>query len=248
MHPTWESECGTVELYLGDFREVLPQVSDRYVQFGMLLVDPPYGNNYSTGHRKGTFRPSTRIKHDAKPEQTGELLESLAELSAPLLNQFGVVYWFGAPDRGDLYLPILRRHWEIPNVLCWDKGNHTAGDLEATYGKRYEAIVYARRTRVPLMGGRHTDMLTEFPRPPAKHLVHPNSKPVGLMEYLLSRHPAKSVLDPCMGAGPVGVAAAKRGLRYLGIEMDRVYFWRAVRRIERQLSRRRFQSQEGVGA
>lgn len=38
MKPTWESPCGSVNLYLGDCLEVLP-----HVKADVLLVDPPYG-------------------------------------------------------------------------------------------------------------------------------------------------------------------------------------------------------------
>lgn len=40
------------------------------------------------------------------------------------------------------------------------------------------------------------------------------------------------VLDAFMGEGPTGVACAKLGRRFVGIEMDAAYFETACRRVE----------------
>ncbi len=40
-----------------------------------------------------------------------------------------------------------------------------------------------------------------------------------------------TVLDPYMGAGATGVAAVRRGYRFIGIEIEPIYFDTACRRI-----------------
>jgi len=62
---------------------------------------------------------------------------------------------------------------------------------------------------------------------------HPTQKPVPLMDWCLSFLPeAGTVLDPFMGSGTTGVACAKRGRRFIGIEIEPLYFDVACRRIE----------------
>lgn len=63
---------------------------------------------------------------------------------------------------------------------------------------------------------------------------HPTQKPVELMEWCLN-FVGGSVLDPFMGSGTTGVAAAKRGRQFTGIEIDQGYFDTACRRIEAAL-------------
>jgi site-specific DNA-methyltransferase (adenine-specific) len=62
---------------------------------------------------------------------------------------------------------------------------------------------------------------------------HPTQKPRPLMEWCLRLLPeAHTILDPFMGSGTTGMAAARLGRRFTGIEMDPGYFDIACRRIE----------------
>ena len=60
---------------------------------------------------------------------------------------------------------------------------------------------------------------------------HPTEKHVGLMSDLVHRTQG-TVLDPFMGIGTTGVACAKFGRKFIGIEIDPDYFDIACRRIE----------------
>jgi len=226
----WVSPDGNIKLACADCLDVLPTLEAGSV--GAVVTDPPYGSNYSTGRRKGIYRPHTRLVGD---KMTAPLLNDTAAALAPLLNDTAAIYWFAAPDRLDMVLPILRR-WEIVNVLCWDKGNCTAGDLEASYGKQWEAIVYARTRRHTLVGGRDRDVI-RVSRGDSSAYQHPTQKPVALFEYLIRRHSGSTVLDPFMGSGTTGVACVCTGRQFIGIEISEEYFDIAVKRIEAELNR-----------
>lgn len=61
---------------------------------------------------------------------------------------------------------------------------------------------------------------------------HPTSKPLPLIEWCVGFLPHSTrVLDPFMGSGTTGVAAVKAGKRFVGIEIDPVYFETSRRRI-----------------
>jgi site-specific DNA-methyltransferase (adenine-specific)/modification methylase len=62
---------------------------------------------------------------------------------------------------------------------------------------------------------------------------HPTQKPVALMEWCLGFVPdARTILDPFCGSGTTGVACARLGRSFIGIECDPGYFDIACRRIE----------------
>jgi len=63
--------------------------------------------------------------------------------------------------------------------------------------------------------------------------THPTVKPLALMRYLvrLVTPPGGTVLDPFMGSGTTGLAAAAEGSRFVGIERDEAYFGIARRRL-----------------
>lgn len=85
------------------------------------------------------------------------------------------------------------------------------------------------------------DALQEFENYPRSILsipsegkpVHPTQKPVALMEYMIRTYTNEGdvVLDNCMGSGTTGVACAKTGRRFIGMEIDAGYFEMARRRI-----------------
>lgn len=62
---------------------------------------------------------------------------------------------------------------------------------------------------------------------------HPTVKPTDLMRYLcrLVTPPGGTILDPFMGSGSTGKAAALEGFRFIGIELDPSYFKIAQQRI-----------------
>jgi site-specific DNA-methyltransferase (adenine-specific) len=68
--------------------------------------------------------------------------------------------------------------------------------------------------------------------------VHPTQKPVVLMRWCIEQMslPARVlILDPYMGAGSTGVAAIKLGHRFVGCEIEPIYFETACRRIAEAL-------------
>lgn len=64
--------------------------------------------------------------------------------------------------------------------------------------------------------------------------LHPTEKPVGVYEPLIRvvTKPGHTVLDPFMGSGTAGVAAALLGRKFIGIETEPRYFDIACKRIE----------------
>ncbi len=63
--------------------------------------------------------------------------------------------------------------------------------------------------------------------------VHPNQKPVALMEYLIKTYTneGETVLDFTMGSGTTGVACKNLNRNFIGIEKDEKYFEIAKQRI-----------------
>lgn len=65
---------------------------------------------------------------------------------------------------------------------------------------------------------------------------HPTQKPVELMKWCLGFLPNGTILDPFLGSGSSGVAAAKMGRKFVGIEISEQYFETACERIRKAYS------------
>ena len=224
MTPYYERDGITI--YHGDCRDILPTLEPGSID--LVLTDPPYGVAYSTGHRQNVVRSSTRLAYDLA---VAPLLNDTAELVAPLLNDTAHIYWFAAPERLDEQMGIVRSIGELVNVLVWDKGNCTAGDLDATYGQQWEAILFARKQRVALVGGRDRDIL-RYSRGSTVDYLHPTQKPLDLLRYLIQRHKCDTIIDPFMGSGTTLRAAKDLGRKAIGIEIEERYCEIAAKRLQ----------------
>ena len=65
----------------------------------------------------------------------------------------------------------------------------------------------------------------------AKKSGHPYEKPLKLMEYLIERSSANTVIDPFMGSGTTGVACINTNRDFIGIEINKTYYDMAEKRI-----------------
>ena len=72
------------------------------------------------------------------------------------------------------------------------------------------------------------------PRNTERANTHPTVKPIALMQWLVTlvTPPSGTVLDPFMGSGTTGVAAVRKGFRFVGIEREDEYLAIARARIE----------------
>jgi site-specific DNA-methyltransferase (adenine-specific) len=68
---------------------------------------------------------------------------------------------------------------------------------------------------------------------------HPTQKPVELCEYLIKTYTNEgdTILDNTMGSGSTGVAALRTGRKFIGIEQDKKYFDKALKRLNHETLR-----------
>ena len=100
-------------------------------------------------------------------------------------------------------------------------------------GGNYGKVGIEVRTPTVNDGKRYPNTILEFSREVG---LHPTQKPVSLFEYLVRTYtnPGDLVLDCCMGSGTTGVACIRAGRRFIGIELDPVYFTTAEIRLSEE--------------
>ena len=121
----------------------------------------------------------------------------------------------------------------IKNMIIWKKNNHTAGDLQAQFGKQYEIIFLANKGRCIFNGKRITD-IWEFDKVVGKNQLHQNQKPIDLLTRCIEYHSKENdvVLDCFMGSGSTAIACINTKRNYIGFEIDKNYHDIANERIK----------------
>ncbi len=214
---------GNAELYLGDCREIMPLLISEGRKAAVIATDPPYGIGYTSNHRNEG--PTEMLQNDdiaplwAVP-MMGELLADGGALY--LATRFDVSpMWTDA---------IAAAGLRCKTPIFWDKGNHTAGDLEGDFGAQVEIFIFAHKGQHKLRGRRQSN-LWKCPRDPAGE--HPTPKPSSLMGRMIgaSSDNGDLVLDAFMGSGSTGVAAMELERKFIGCEIEPRFFEIACERI-----------------
>lgn len=210
---------GDCELHLGDCREMLPRLG----KFDAVISDPPYGINFKWTEAKRKGRKSGLAwgtgTQDRQPKWQNIAGDTEAFDPTPWLGCDQVIIWGANNYEG---LPAARR-W-----LVWDKRRETTpddhGDAELAWTNLDGVIrIHRQLWRGIVREGEENVAIAEK--------YHPTQKPVALMRWCVEMTTG-SVLDPFMGSGTTGVACARMGRRFTGIEINEGYFDIACRRIE----------------
>lgn len=217
----------SVRLINGDCISEMRKLIDEGVKVDLVLTDPPYGINYKTNRRKDKNHDfCSTIEND----EDMEIVRKALPLVYRLLENGGAMYLFTQDSVLAETLNLVELSgFKLKNILVWDKGNWSAGDLKGSYGKRTEFIIYAVKGRHILnpIGDtkRHANIL-EFSRVVGKKQVHQNQKPVDLLEFLIKKSTDDGgvVLDFTMGSGSTAVACKNLNREFIGIELDEKYF------------------------
>ncbi len=224
--------CPEINLLHGDCLELMKDIPDGSVD--LVLTDPPYLIDYHTARRKDkTHDFCTSIQGDTNPG----LITQYIEQCYRILKDNTAMYMFCSPDRVDFFKQALERvGFKIKNLIVWVKNNHTAGDLKAQFGKRYELLFLVNKGRKFFNGERLTDVWY-FDKVAGSKQVHQNQKPIDLLTRCILKHSNKGdiVFDGFSGSGSTGVACVNTGRKFIGIEIEEKYFNIAKERINSAL-------------
>jgi len=204
-------EIGDCRLLLGDMLEIVPTLGP----VDALVTDPPYGIGES--NKKNMSRYSKAECNDYGDFDWDKAPCSPEQLAAMM----GVSKW---------HIIFGGNYFDLPPTSCWlvwDKQNGASdfADCELAW------------TNLPKAVRRIIWQWSGFMRKGErghKYRSHPTQKPIGVMEWCLTHVPdAQTILDPFMGSGTTGVACAKIGRKFIGIELEPKYFEIACERIQK---------------
>ena len=195
MEPYYDD--GLAAIFLGD--------ATAWARFpgDVLVTDPPYGIAYSSGH-------------------FGSLPRSIAGDADTSARDTVLLAWGDRPA-------LIFGSWRAPRpsaartLLVWDTGGALGmGALDLPWKPSHQEIYVLGRG---FSGPRTSDVL-RFP--PVQSMasngrVHPNEKPVDLLQSLIMKCPPGVIIDPFMGSGSTLVAAKNLGRRAIGIEIEERY-------------------------
>lgn len=201
------------QVLTGDCLELMRSLPDGSVD--AVVTDPPFGMNWDTNPQRFTSGKGGQGRQTARP----------------ILND-------DKPFIPDIWL-------RFPKVILWGS-NHYAQRLpvgttlvwvkksEAMFGKFLsDGEIGWQKGGCGVYVFEHVWNGVARESENGQH-YHPTQKPVALMQWLIGRlnlAPGSLVLDPFCGSGSTGVACAREGMRFIGMELSEDYADIARRRI-----------------
>jgi len=215
MKPTWQSDDGAVQLYLGD----CAQLVDQFASVDCVITDPPYEITASGGGIGATRKD---LKDTEGFTDCG--------FDYRVLDQFKNWICFGTLRQvPKLIAQAGERRWML---ITWNKQN-PCPLINGNYLPDTEYIIHAWSKGC--LYGDFADKARYIVHPlgDKEHGEHPNEKPIRVMRKLVATGSdyGQIVLDPYMGSGTTGVACIRTGRKFIGIEKEPKYFEIAKRRI-----------------
>ena len=199
-----EVTIGDCRLIQADCLDVLPTLDG----VDAVIADPPYGMAFRSNHRK--------VRYEALQNDKNNMMLTCACGLEACHSKYIFARWDALGD-----VPSPR------SVITWIKNNWSMGDLNHEHARQSEIVLFYPGTDHDFPSGRPTDVL-DVRR--SGNTYHPTEKPVDLMRAIV-KWTRGTVCDPFMGSGTTGVACAKLGRRFIGIEIDPGYFDIACERI-----------------
>lgn len=203
---------GNATLILGDCRTILPTLG----RVDAVVTDPPYGiaRVWKSGESKKHGWSRSHDEHrvwDGDPISEETVRSILATSDSQII--WGGNYFVLPPSRGWLV-------WKKPGT------GFSLSDAELAWTSLDQPVRCLEHQRITALNG-------ELSGNAAVRPDHPTQKPIAVMEWCLGFVPdAQTILDPFMGSGTTGVACARLGRRFIGIEIEPKYFDIACKRIE----------------
>lgn len=230
MSDPWKRKevIGDCTLYLGDCLEILPTLG----KVDAVLADPPYELS-DAGPGKSHFGMSlSKFDGDAyKAIVSGvdyrRLFDGIEAICRPANG-----FVFCSNKQISKLMTEAEMRFDSATLLVWHKTN-AAPFANGVWRGDIEYIVHFRSKGATFNGGA-TEKTKVLPHPIVQDSAHPTVKPLPIISRLITNcsNRGQVVADPFMGSGTTGVACAKLGRKFTGIELDPGYFDIACKRIE----------------
>lgn len=227
-------QIGDATLYLGDCREILSSIEDK----GHFITDPPYEQRMQSLHADFKLR-----RTDGGPQRKALTFDSVQDLRSPFLDEVArlcdgwLLAFCNVEGVGEWQAAILTRGLKFKTTCIWNKPDSTPKLNGQGPALSYECFTttWCGKGHAKWNGGGRRGVFTHMTNNADRHGEHPTEKPLSLMRELvgLFSDPGHLICDPFMGSGTTGVACARLGRKFIGIEINPEYFDISCRRIER---------------
>ena len=207
----------------------------------LILTDPPYNiAQYSTGNIPLPGREALNndiAAWDTVAFDPRDLLDDFKRIIKP----DGNIFLFTSYNLLGKWHDVFDKEFDTFQFFIWHKTNPVPKIYKNGFLNSCEMIIRLWNKGHKWNFATQKEMHNFFESPICmsperlKNPKHPTQKPVKLLKHLIeiASDPGDIVFDPFMGVGSSGVAAKELGRKFIGCEIDKIYYEAARKRMEK---------------
>ena len=208
-----------VNLVNADCIEAMSKLSDKSID--LTVTDIPYGE---VNRKSAGLRNLDKDKADVVNFNLPDLVDELCRLTK------GSIYVFCGINQVSTIRETMTKNKMSTRLCIWEKTNPSPMNGDKIWLSGIECCVFGRFPKATF--NEHCKN-TVFRYPCGRNKIHPTQKPEELIERLVlaSSNVGDLVLDPFSGSGTTAVVCKKTNRNFIGFELDKEYYDKAVDRI-----------------
>ncbi len=237
-NPDWR-KC----VLCGDSKDIIKRIPDDSIDF--IFTDPPYNiGKHSTGNIPLPGR--TPMNNDvAEWDWVDFNPEDWADEFIRILKPTGNLFIFTSYNQIGRWYDCLDHKFDTTNFMIWHKTNPAPKIFKAGFLNSCEMIFTCWNKGHTWNFLSQSEMHNFYESPicmrPERlsNPKHPAQKPVALLKKIIrmATNEDDIVFDPFMGVGSIGVAALALGRKYIGVEINKIYFDAAKNRVAEEMEK-----------
>lgn len=221
-----------------DYRKLVKKISKENIKIDLLLTDPPYC--LSRKHQLG-FSNMGRYGMNYGNWDYNFDQKKWIKICSPIIREGGSIIIFNDwKNLSHIVEVLLENDFVIKDLLRWIKKNPMPRNVNSRYATDFEVAIWAvkgsnkkwtfnKPNEIPYLKPEFYSGIV----PGGKRRIHPTQKQLSVIEDILKIHSNINdlVFDPFSGSGTTALACKKLSRRFIGSEIDKNYYERAVKRI-----------------
>lgn len=222
---------GDAVLYLGDCREILPTLG----KVDAVIGDPPYeAVMQSKWGVLSKQAPSSHVRHaNLGFDAIDHMRDDVAAAAVSICSGW-LIFFCMAEGVGAWRDSIEAANAKYKRAMVWVKPDAMPqfNGQGPSVGHEMMVSAWCGKGHSRWNGGGKPGTFVYTKN--TQGAEHPTQKPLPLMAELirLFSFPGETICDPFCGSGTTGVAAARQGRKFIGIEQDPKWFDLSCRRID----------------
>lgn len=208
------------------------------IKVNHIITDPPY--NISKDNNFSTMKSAKRQGIDfGYWDKDFDLLNWISSYSKILDANGSFIIFCSYRFLSYICNALESSDCEVKDVLIWQKTNPMPRNINRRYVQDMEFAIWAVKKGAKWIFNKPKDkkylrsIYTSSVVSGNERTKHPTQKSLKVMQEIIVVHTNKNdlILDPFMGSGSTGVASINSGRRFIGIELDSIYYNIALKRL-----------------